>query len=108
MPTKGALTQAREKNSYTFFKDQFELIKNDFRKKQIKYKGLNVYGIDGDIYGYPISGHQGIKVNQETHFLRMYTVSAVDVFSGIPVEFGYSNQCRELELALGLLDNIEK
>jgi hypothetical protein len=38
MPTKGALTQARDRISYTFFKDQFEEIKSNFNnhKKNIK------------------------------------------------------------------------
>jgi hypothetical protein len=33
MPTKGALTQARERISYHFFETQFNAIKSDFNKR---------------------------------------------------------------------------
>ncbi|MBF0362402.1 MAG: hypothetical protein HQK49_15400 [Oligoflexia bacterium] len=100
MPTKGALTQIRDRISYRFFQDQFDALKNDFKRHQKTYKGFRVYGIDGDIYsivrnkktlkekfyGLPVPGHPSIKEKKETHFLRMYVVTAVDVFSGIPVD----------------------
>lgn len=116
MPTKGALTQARERISYHFFKSEFNAIKSDFKDVQKKIKGFYVYGIDGDIYsiarnkkteedgfyGCPIAG------NKESHFLRMYTVSAVDVFSGIPLEFTYGTRCNEIDMALNIVDKLEK
>lgn len=35
-------------------------------------------------------------------------ITIVDVFSGIPLDFSYGNQCKELELGLSLLNKVEK
>jgi hypothetical protein len=59
MPTKEALTQARERISYRFFKSQFNAIKSDFKDIQKKIKGFYVYGIDGDIYSIPRNKRTG-------------------------------------------------
>lgn len=116
MPTKGALTQARERISYRFFESQFNSIKSDFKDVQKTINGFYVYGVDGDIYSIPRNkrteddGFYGCPVqgNKESHFLRMYTVSAVDVFSGIPLEFAYGTRCNEIDLALSLVIKLEK
>ena len=116
MPTKGALTQARDRISYTFFKDQFDDIKSTFKGHQKKYKGLRVYSVDGDIYAirrnknFEDAGFYGCPVqkNKESHFLRMYSVTAVDVFSGIPVEFAYGTTCKEIDLALSFIHKLEE
>jgi hypothetical protein len=115
MPTKGALTQARDRISYTFFRDQFEELKLKFKKTQKKFKGLYVYGIDGDTYSIPRTKNtlsanfygQPVTKNRESHFLRMYAVLAVDVFSGATLEFSYGNECKELELGLCIIDRLE-
>ena len=116
MPTKGALTQARDRISYKFFEDQFELMKSDFKKHQKKYKGFYVYSIDGDIYAIQRNknleeaGFYGCPVqsDKESHFLRMYSVTAVDVFSGIPTEFSYGTTCKEIDLSLRFIQKLDK
>lgn len=117
MPTKGALTQARNRISYSFFKDQFEGIKLSFKEKyRKKYKGLFVYSIDGDIYAvrrnknFEDAGFYGCPVqgNKESHFLRIYSVTAVDVFSGIPLEFSYGTKCKEIDLASSFISKLEE
>ncbi len=116
MPTKGALTQIRDRISHLFFKDQFENIKNEFSTVRSTYKGFYIYSIDGDIYSLPrtdkieAEDFYGCPVanNKESHFLRMYTVNAVDVFSGVPLEFAYSNQCKEIDLAISFISRLER
>ena len=36
----------------------------------------------------------------------MYSVTAVEVFSGIPVEFAYGTKCKEIDLALSFIKNL--
>lgn len=57
---------------------------------------------DAGFYGCPVQN------KKESHFLRMYSVTAVEVFSGIPVEFSYGTTCKEIDMALSFINNLGK
>jgi len=88
----------------------------DFKKQLKKYNGYHVVGIDGDDANLPPKsdflnkGYKGYPIDSdfETHYLKMYTVRCVDLFSSVVLDFKESAKNDEISLALGIIENLPK
>ncbi|MGE0633983.1 MAG: IS4 family transposase [Pseudobdellovibrionaceae bacterium] len=106
MPVKSALTKARKRVSFEFFKDCFDQVIVNYEAHRRTWRGLRVYATDGDRYQLPRSedhikhDYKGFAFSKtgETHYLQMYTVHCYDVLSGVTKDFRYSSELDEIQL----------
>jgi hypothetical protein len=102
-PVKSALSQARQRVSFRFFRDLFEEQMLSFEAERPTYKGLHIYAVDGDQLSLPASadilahGYRGYPSprKRETYFPRMYVTHAADMISGVSKAFRYSTTNEE-------------
>lgn len=89
MPVKSALTKARSRVSFEFFKDLHDNTIASFEPHRCHWRGVRVYASDGDQHELPRSndvlqnGFSGypFSTDRETHYPRMYMVHCYDVNS---------------------------
>jgi len=116
IPVKSALTQARGRISFRFFRDIFEEQIEQFEEERPTYKGFHIYGVDGDQMSLPAAseilehGYRGYPSpgKKETYFPRMYVTHAVDVMSGVSKAIRYSPHNDEHPFACRLARSYEK
>ena len=102
--------------SFEFFKSLFEEKISSFDPERPTWKGLRVYGCDGDQYEIPLSndildqGYRGYpcKNNKETYFPRMYVVHAYDVLSRVSKDIRYSPTNDEVHNSFEMASVFEK
>lgn len=113
-PSKSSLSEYRKKVNWRFFKDHFREAFQAFDRKT--FRGFYVYAIDGDIWNLPASEDilnnkfRGARFpnNKETHYPKMYTVSAVDVVNGILRDFRFHQGQCEVLFAREMIKKFEK
>ncbi len=117
MPTKSALSKKRGRISFKFFKEALDEVVDIYEPHRRTWRGLRVYGTDGDQYELPrtedILSHdyQGYPCanNTESHYPHMYVVHCYDVLGGVTKAFRYSHKNEEMynamEIAVGLEPN---
>jgi IS4 transposase len=116
MPVKGALTKKRKRVSFEFFRDEFDAAIEGYEPHRRTWKGLRVYGTDGDQHELPRTedilahGYRGYPCanNMETHYLRMYVVHCYDVLGGVSKAFRYSHENDEVRLAVEIAGSLER
>jgi hypothetical protein len=116
MPAKSALTKKRGRVSFEFFKDVFDSAIADYEPHRRTWKGLHVYGTDGDQHELPRTedilthGYRGYPCanNMETHYPRMYVVHCYDVLGGVSRAFRYSHENDEVRLAVEIAGKLER
>jgi hypothetical protein len=116
MPAKSALTQKRGRVSFDFFKEAFDSALSSYELQRRTWKGLRVYGTDGDQYELPCSedildnGYRGYPCanGMETHYPRMYVVHCYDVLGGVSKAFRYSKDNDEVSLAVEIATDLER
>jgi hypothetical protein len=115
MPVKSALSKKRARVSYEFFKEHLETSLSAYEAHRRTWKGLHVYGTDGDQYELPRSedileqdyiGYPCANAT-ETHYPRMYVVHCYDVLGGVTKALRYSNRNDEVRLATEIAGSLE-
>lgn len=104
---KSSLSEYRSKVSYQFFEDIFREQLQDLERYRKKYRGFNVYAIDGDSLDLPATtdvienGFRGYPTskNRETHYPKMYTVQVLDIVNNVVRDFLFSEKQDEVHLA---------
>lgn len=115
VPFKSALSQFRSRISFTFFREQFESLIESYEPDRKTWRGLRVYGTDGDQFQLPASedvlnaGYRGYpcKDGMETHYPRMYIVHCCDLISGVTKDFRYASENQEIQLAIEIATTLE-
>lgn len=115
MPAKSALSQKRGRVSFEFFKNEFESALTAYEPHRRTWKGLHIYGTDGDQYELPRTddildmGYRGYPCanDMETHYPRMYAVHCYDVLGGVSKAFRYSDKNDEVSLAIEIASDLE-
>lgn len=116
MPAKSALSKKRGRVSFGFFKDELDSAITGYEPHRRTWKGMHVYGTDGDQYELPRTedildnGYRGYPCanNMETHYPRMYVVHCYDVLGGVTKAFRYSNENDEVRLAVEIAGSLER
>src|SRR5258708_10397139 len=116
MPVKSALSKKRGRVSFEFFKDEFESTLASYEQHRRTWKGLRVYGTDGDQHELPRTqdildnGYRGYRCanEMEMHYPRMYVVHCYDVLGGVSRAFRYSNENDEVSLAIEIASDLER
>ena len=81
-----------------------------------RYKGYHIFAMDGDMYDLPPSedvlnhNYKGYPVGDdtETHFLKMYVVRCIDIFSSAVIGISYSEINDEIGQAINILKDLPK
>lgn len=115
VPYGSALSQFRERVSFSFFREKFESLINSYEPHRKTWRRLRVYATDADQYSLPASddvisgGYRGYpcKDGNETHYPRMYVVHCVDAISGVTKDFRFSPDNLELQWALEIATSLE-
>lgn len=115
-PVKSALSQYRQKISFIFFKNIFDVIARNFHQDMNTYKGYHIVGFDGDDLNLPPTedilehGYRGHKIDNEheTHYLKMYLVKCIDLLSNVVLDFRQAQKNDEIDLAIQMLSGIPK
>lgn len=115
MPVKSALTKARGRVSFLFFKDHFDELIKSFEPHRRTWRGLRVYATDGDQHELPRSkdvlahDYRGFPFckERETHYPRMFAVNCYDVLSGVTKAYRYSNNHDEMKLGNEIAKELE-
>jgi hypothetical protein len=115
VPFKSALSKVRGRVSFTLFRDEYDSLIDGYESDRKTWRGLKVFGTDGDQYSLPASedvvnaGYKGYpcKDGMETHYPRMYVVHCCDLISGVSRQFRYSPENQEMQLALEIATMLE-
>jgi hypothetical protein len=113
IPDKSALSHARKRVSYTFFKDALEALLP--RLPPVKHKGMRIYAIDGQQLilprgeGIVAAGFTGRSTSRysESHMPRGYLTHCYDVLSGTTKGFRFGPRLNEHADALALVKDLE-
>jgi hypothetical protein len=115
LPTKAALTKARKRISWAFFKDLlFDLLSSV--DQRCTYKGLYIYAVDGLQLHLPRTeniikaGYHGRATSKytESYTPRLYLVHLYDVQSKITRDLVESSESDELKPAAKMILNLEQ
>jgi hypothetical protein len=115
MPAKSALSKKRGRVSFEFFKEQTDSVITSYEPHRRTWRGLYVYGTDGDQYELPRTldvlnnGYCGYPCanDTETHYPHMYVVHCYDVLGGVTKAFRYSNKNEEMVNAMEIATVLE-
>lgn len=113
-PVKSALSQFRKGISFLFIKEKHTSIVQNFIPLMKKHKDYHLIAIDGDQFDLPASkdilskGYRGFPVREkrETYYPRMYTTRAVDLLSGVVINFKEAVNNDEISQAVLMLSSI--
>lgn len=116
IPDKSALSRARQKVSFNFFQSTFESLVLSFEPRRQKFRGLRIYGVDGqqlilprskDIVKAGFTGKAHGKY-RESYMPRGYLTHAYDVLSRVTKDFRFSPILNEIHDAKDMLKGFEK
>lgn len=116
MPAKSALCRMRRRISYLFFKEFFEKLIARADGHRMRWLGLIIYAIDGQMLTLPRSseivaaGFNGRAVSKyrESYYPKGFLTHAYDVLTGVSKTLRFSNRLHEQQDAEEMVSELER
>jgi IS4 transposase len=116
VPHKSSLCRMRKRISHLFFRDLQQELLDRVQKAALRWRGLRVFGIDGQMITLPRflemekEGYSGRKIStyRESYYPKGFITHAYDVLAGITQDFTFSPRLNEQADAFAMVKNFER